>query len=179
LKLTVDLGELAQPQRSAEERARVDIEQYRQALDKKPEDAQACNNLAWAYLTAPEPLRDGKAAVLLAEKAVRKEPKNPIYANSLGLAYYRTGQYRQAVEVLRPNLHSQEASVLAYDLYILAMSCHRLGETERARDYYTWAVRGSDAQKGPAPAQVDELSTLRAEAEAVLGLQSPSAPKSK
>jgi serine/threonine protein kinase/WD40 repeat protein len=175
-QVAVDLGVLAQPQRSVEERARVDIEQYRQALARKPEDARACNNLAWAYLTAPEPLRDGKAAVLLAEKAVRKEPRNPTYCNTLGLAYYRTGQYRQAVEILRPNLQSQEASALPYDLYILAMSCHRLGETERARDYYTWAVRGSDAQKGTSPAQVDELSALRAEAEGLLGLQVPSAP---
>jgi hypothetical protein len=175
-EVAVDLGELAQPQRSVEERARVDIEQYRQALARKPEDAQACNDLAWAYLTAPEPLRDGKAAVLLAEKAVRKEPRNPTYCNTFGLAYYRTGQYRQAVEVLRPNLQSQEASALAYDLYILAMSCHRLGETERARDYYTWAVRGSEARKGTSPAQVDELSALRAEAEAVLGFPTPPAP---
>jgi tetratricopeptide (TPR) repeat protein len=170
---------LAQPQRSAEERARVDIEQYRQALAKKPEDAQACNNLAWAYLTAPEPLRDGKTAMLLAEKAVRKEPKSPLYCNTLGLAYYRTGQYRQAVEILRPNLQRQEASALAYDLYILAMSCHRLGETERARDYFTLAVRSSDPQKGPSPARLDELSAFRAEAEAVLGLPTPPAPAEK
>jgi hypothetical protein len=179
LAATVDLGELAQPGATAAERARQAIEQCHQALAKKPEDAEVCNSLAWAYLTAPEALRDGKAAVLLAEKAVRKQPKNPNYCNTLGLAYYRTGQYRQAVEVLRPNLQSQDASALAYDLYILAMSCHRLGETERARDYYTWAVRGSDAQKGPPSAPPEDLSALRAEAEAVLGLQSPPAPADK
>jgi serine/threonine protein kinase/WD40 repeat protein len=179
LEVAVDLGELAQPQRSVEERARGNIEQYRQDLAKKPEDAEVCNSLAWAYLTAPEALRDGKAAVLLAEKAVRKQPKNPNYCNTLGLAFYRTGQYRQAVEILRPNLRSQEAAALAYDLYILAMSCHRLGEIERARDYYTWAVRNSDAQKGPSPALLEELSAFRAEAEALLGLQSPPAPESK
>jgi WD40 repeat protein len=179
VRVAVDLGELAQPKRSVEERARLDIERFRQALAKKPEDAPTCNNLAWAYLMAPEPLRDGKAAVLLAEKAVRKEPKNPTYCNTLGLAYYRTGQYRQAVEVLRPNLQSQEPSALTYDLYILAMSCHRLGETERARDYYTWAVRSLDAPKGPSPAEPEDLSALRAEAEAVLGLPPPPAPADK
>jgi serine/threonine protein kinase/WD40 repeat protein len=179
LEVAVDLGELAQPQRSVQERARVDIEQYRQTLARTPEDALACNNLAWAYLTAPAPLRDGKTAVLLAEKAVRKEPKNPLYCNTLGLAYYRTGQYRQAVEVLRPNLQSQEASALAYDLYILAMSCHRLGETEQARDYYTLAQRGLDAPHAPSQADLEQLQVLRAEAEAVLGLQGPAAPAEK
>jgi serine/threonine protein kinase/WD40 repeat protein len=178
-EVAVDLGELAQSQRSEEDRARVDIERRRQALAEKPEDARTCNNLAWAFLTAPAALRDGKTAVLLAEKAVRNEPKNPLYRNTLGLAYYRTGQYRQAVEILRPNLQSQGASDLTYDLYILAMSCHRLGETERARDYYIWAVRSSDAQKGPSPAEPEDLSALRAEAEAVLGLPSPPGPKPK
>jgi serine/threonine protein kinase/WD40 repeat protein len=177
LEVAVDSGELAQSRRSVEERARANIEQYRQALARKPEDALTCNNLAWAYLTAPEPLRDAKEAVLLAEKAIRKERGNPMYCNTLGLAYYRTGQYRQAVAVLRPNLQSQDAAALAYDLFILAMSCYRLGETERARDYYTWAVRNSDAQKEPSPAELGELRALRAEAEAVLGLPTPPAPE--
>ena len=57
------------------------------------------------------------------------------------MAYYRAGRYREAVEVLRPNLESQADKGLAFDLYFLAMSYHRLGETARARDYYDWAVR--------------------------------------
>ena len=31
-----------------------------------------------------------------------------IYRNTLGVAYYRAGRYREAVEVLRPNLDEQE-----------------------------------------------------------------------
>ena len=64
-----------------------------------------------------------------------------VYANTLGVAYYRAGRYREAVEILRPNLERQEDWGLAFDLYFLAMSHHQLGETARARDYYDWAVR--------------------------------------
>ena len=70
-----------------------------------------------------------------------------IYRNTLGVAYYRAGRYREAVEVLRPNLEKQEDRGLAYDLYFLAMSHHRLGEAARARDYYDWAVRWAQVQR--------------------------------
>jgi len=65
-------------------------------------------------------------------------------------AVYREG----GGEALRANLARQDDSGLAYDLYFLAMSHHRLGETARARDYYDWAVRWAPLQRdlrgGPA-----------------------------
>ena len=64
-----------------------------------------------------------------------------MYRNTLGVAYYRAGRYREAVDVLRPNLESQDDRSLAFDLYFLAMSHHCLGEAARARDYFDWAVR--------------------------------------
>jgi tetratricopeptide (TPR) repeat protein len=105
----------------------------------------------------------------LAEKAVRLAPGNAKHRNTLGVAYYRAGRYREAVEVLRPNLESQEDMDLAYDLYFLAMSHHRLGETARARDYYDWAVRWASVQRGLGAAQLEELAAFRAEAEELFG----------
>jgi hypothetical protein len=83
------------------------------------------------------------------------------------------------VETLRPNLERQADADLAYDLYFLAMSCHRLGERERARDYLACAVRWAQAHKGLAAEQQQELSALRAEAEAVLGVNAPPAKTGK
>ena len=128
--------------RDREEITRQAIEQKRRALEANPNDAAACNDLAWTYLTAPESLRDWKAALPLAQKAVQLDP-GPMNRNTLGLAYYRAGRYREAVETLQPNLKDQVDWALAFDLYFLAMSHHQLGEIARARQFYDLAVRWS------------------------------------
>jgi WD40 repeat protein len=168
LAVEVDLGELASPDRA--ERARQAIARYRRLIAAKPNDAAACNNLAWMYLTAPDALRDVKAALPLAEKAVRLAPGNAIPANTLGLAYYRAGRYREAVDILRSNLARQDEWALTYVLYFLAMSYHQLGETARARDYYELAVRWQRSGSRLAPEQVEELDMFRLEASELLGV---------
>ena len=122
-------------------------------------------------LVGPEALRDVKAALPLAEKAVRLAPGKALYGNTLGVAYYRAGRYREAVEVLRPNLDGQADWALAFDLYFLAMSHHRLGETARARDYFDWAVRWTQAQRGLSASHLEELTRFRAEAAELLRIE--------
>jgi serine/threonine protein kinase/WD40 repeat protein len=170
--LTIDVvpGDLAEPALTRERRARQAIERYRREFDVNPDTAPACNNLAWAYLAAPAALRDVEAAVPLAEKALRLAPENRFYRNTLGVAYYRAGRHREAVEVLRPNVEKQADRAMAYDLYFLAMSHHRLGETVRARDYYDWAVRWVSTQQDLRPENLDELAAFRAEAAELLGI---------
>jgi serine/threonine protein kinase/WD40 repeat protein len=163
LKVQLHLGGAA-----AVARTRHAIAQYRRAVEASPESAAACNNLAWAYLTAPEALRDSKVALPLAEKAMRLAP-SAVSRNTLGLAYYRAGRYREAVETLRPNLVQQEDKGLAFDLYLLAMSHHRLGDLSQARDYLAMAVRWTTAERGLGAAADEELQMFRAEAEELLG----------
>ena len=115
--------------------------------------------------------RDVTTALPLAEKAVRLEPGNAGYRNTLGLAYYRADRYREAVDRLRPNLEGQDEEGLAYDLYFLAMSHHRLGEAARARDCYDLAVRWTAVQRGLTLRQLDDLAWVRAESEEVLGIK--------
>jgi hypothetical protein len=158
------------PALTREQRARQAIERARRAVEAKPDAAWAYNDLAWAYLTAPGALRDVGAAVHLAEKAVRLEPQSALYGNTLGVAYYRAGRYREAVAALRPDVEEQADWALAYDLYFLAMSHHRLGETARARDYYDWAVRWVSMQRDLKPETLEEWAALRAEAEEALGI---------
>src|SRR3954452_13779230 len=100
----------------------------------------------------------------MAERAVGLKPGDAMYRNTLGVAYYRAGRYREAVETLRPNLERQDDRGLANDLYFLAMSHHRLGASERARDYYDWAVRWVRMQKGLDAALLEELAAFSAEA---------------
>src|SRR5205085_2290984 len=122
-------------------------------------------------LTAPDALRDGKTALPLAEKAVRLASGNLAYRNTLGMAYYRGGRYREAVETLRPNLERQGDSNLAIVLYFLAMSHHRLGEPARARDCCDFASRWAQSQRGLGHAEPEELTASRTEAEALLGIK--------
>src|SRR5262249_55428242 len=123
-------GDLVKPL-TREQSAQRAIERARRAFEADPEAAKPCNDLAWDLLAAPEALRDVEAALPLAEKAVRLAPENALHRNTLGLAYYRAGRYREAVEVLRPNVGREEDWAVAYDLYFLAMCHHRLGETMR------------------------------------------------
>jgi eukaryotic-like serine/threonine-protein kinase len=171
-KIEVLPGDLAKPILTREQQARQAVEHYRLAIEANPDDANACNILAWVYLTAPEALRDVKAALPLAEKAVRLAPGNAMYANTLGVAYYRAGEYREAVKILRTNLDKQEDGALAFDLYFLAMSHHRLGETARARDYYDWAVHWKRTQPGLSAGHLEELTVFQAEAEELLKQES-------
>src|SRR5262249_41229082 len=71
LRVGVLPGDLAGLGATRTERARLDIERARREVEANPNAAGACNALAWAYLAAPEELRDVKAALPLAEKAVR------------------------------------------------------------------------------------------------------------
>jgi tetratricopeptide (TPR) repeat protein len=167
-KVEVLHGDLANPGLTREQKARQAIAQFRRDVQADPQSAIACNNLAWIYLTAPVALRDVKAALPLAENAVRLDAGNGLYRNTLGLAYYRVGRYREAMAILRPNLDKQDDIYLAFDLYFLAMSHQRLGEPERARDYLAWAVRWTAAQRGLGAQHLEELNFFRAEAEELL-----------
>jgi tetratricopeptide (TPR) repeat protein len=178
LRIQVELGDPAQLLRDREETARQVVAKYRRAVEANPNNARACNDLAWAYLTAPEALRDGKAALPLAQKAVQLD-RDPMYRNTLGLAYYRAGRYPEAVAAFEANLKDQQDSVLAYDLYFLAMSHHQQGDSARARQCYDLAVRWSGSHKESLAPYVVELAAFHAEATGLLGLGKPEEPNDK
>ncbi|MBL7044534.1 MAG: tetratricopeptide repeat protein [Pirellulaceae bacterium] len=120
--------------------ARRAIENGRQALAANPNDAGVLNNLAWAYATAPEGLRDGDQAVDLAERAVSFEPGNQNHINTLGTAYYRAGQYDKAISTLEGNAAGRTDASVGFDLYPLAMSYFALEQKDKARETYERAA---------------------------------------
>ena len=171
LKVEVRLGDTAKLTLTREQRTLQAIEHYRRGVAASPDSATAFNHLAWVYLTAPEALRDVKAGLSLAEKAVRLDSASANCRNTLGVAYYRAGRYREAVQTLRPNVDRQDDKGLAFDLYFLAMSHHHLGETARARDYYDWAVRWPRTHPGLTAGHLEELTLFRAEAAELLRIE--------
>jgi len=169
LQIQVEIGDEAQLLREREAATREVIAQQRRALAANPNNALACNNLAWTYLTALAGLRDWKAALPLAQKAVQLEP-GAMYRNTLGLAYYRAGRYREAIEAFQANLKDQVDWALAYDLYFLAMSHHQLGESAQARQFYYLAGRWSDAHREALNPDLAELAAIQTEAAELLGV---------
>jgi Flp pilus assembly protein TadD len=100
-------------------------------------------------------------------KAVRSSPLDWEYRNTLGVVYYRLGQYRQAVEELERSIHDHQGEATANDWYFLAMGYHHLGRDSQAQKAYDQA-RQWQSHASLSPNQVEELNAFRAEAEAAL-----------
>ena len=73
-------------------------------LAEKCRAAKDRNAEAWRLLTGPPGKWDPVQALKLSEQAVRDDPDMPIYTNTLGVAQYRNGRYRQAVATLEQSL---------------------------------------------------------------------------
>jgi tetratricopeptide (TPR) repeat protein len=139
---------------------------YSRAVGLGPKNAAAHNNLAWLLLTCPEArLRDPARALPLAKKAVELEPTNGNSCNTLGVAHYRVGDWKAALEALGHSLKLREGGN-SYDWFFLAMASWNLREQERARKWYAAAVLWMD-RKAPVN---KELRRFRAEAAALLGV---------
>ena len=74
------------------------IEQWETSLQIDPDDGNAQNNLAWVLATFPaDPIRDGKRAVELAEKATTLPGGNiPVVLRTLAAAYAEAGDFSKA-----------------------------------------------------------------------------------
>jgi hypothetical protein len=145
------------------------LETLRQAVEARPNDPQALNNLAWFVLSGPEPRREVASALDYARRAVERKPGEAIFLNTLGVALYRSGRYAEAVTVLEQSLAAGKGQFDAFDLFALAMARHRLGQTIRARADFDGALRWRRDHPNPTrPGWSEELDAFQAEAEAVL-----------
>jgi WD40 repeat protein/serine/threonine protein kinase/regulation of enolase protein 1 (concanavalin A-like superfamily) len=102
-----------------------------------PEDQETLNHLAWKLVKLPGGELSGyRKALRCSEKACQLEPKNGLFLNTLGVAYFRVGNYEKALEVLlrsdRANKTQFQGSVPA-DLAFLAMTQRRLGHGKEAQ----------------------------------------------
>jgi tetratricopeptide (TPR) repeat protein len=139
------------------------------AVELAPDLAVACHDLARLYVTGPDKLRDPKKALPLARQAVELTAGDARYLNTLGVVYYRLGQYPQAVETLERSLRESKGRADAFNLFYLAMCHARRGESPKAKDCYNRAVKWVQERQGKLQrADVEELTACRAEAEAEL-----------
>src|SRR5262249_48959926 len=119
------------------EEARYD---YRKALELTPNNAGELNNLAWLLAThRQEEQRDPPRAVELARKAVELAPKEGAYWNTLGVAHYRVGEWKEALAALEKSMELRQGGD-AFDWFFLAMARWQRGEKDEARKWYEEAA---------------------------------------
>jgi Flp pilus assembly protein TadD len=122
--------------------ARAALERARE-ID--PENAHVMNDLAWMLATCPDHgHRNGSRAVELALVAVRLQPENAAYRNTLGVAQFRTSQWQAAIDTLTKAEELHPGVYFAHNVLFIAMSHWQLGDREAARQWYEKAVAWLD-----------------------------------
>jgi tetratricopeptide (TPR) repeat protein len=143
-----------------------------------PENPQALNNLARQLVMLPGGETSGyRKALRSSEVACQLEPKNGDYLNTLGVAYYRVGNYAKALETLLrsdPINKTQFQGSIPADLAFLAMTHQQLGHAQEAR---AELQRLRERMKDPRWAEDAEAQGCLREAEALLA--NPTMPGDK
>jgi tetratricopeptide (TPR) repeat protein len=145
----------------------------RKAQAVVPNDAALSNYLAWLLVVCPDPkLRDATRAVEVAKKAVGAAPNQWEYLRTIGVAHHFAGDDNAAVKALTRSLELHQSGE-AFDYFPLAAAHRKLGNKEEARKWYDRGVAWAAANEHP---YVAELAILRADAEALLGIEKQSKP---
>ena len=152
------------------------VADYQAALAQDPDYAPACNNLAWLFATGPWEARNHAEALRLAKKLA--ENNDPNYLNTVGVVYYRNGEWPAAVKYLEKSLKAHNGVSKAWDHYFLAMCFHQLGQASKSKEHFENALRIH--QNGPlTPDQAEELAQFRNEASSLLHARAGTAESSK
>ncbi|MEQ1829349.1 MAG: serine/threonine-protein kinase [Pirellula sp.] len=156
---------------------KLDIHSARIAIFKilklQPRKSSTCNALAWTLATGPRTLRDSATAVEFARHAVNDETlqanRRSLCLNTLGVALYRDRQFKEAIEVLTQSLAGQAEQDRPFDLYFLSMCSSRLGENEKAYEFFEEAESLSDRHRSQMPQTwKDEIAQFTDEAKLLL-----------
>jgi tetratricopeptide (TPR) repeat protein len=99
-------------------------------------------------------------------KAVELEPKQGISWNTLGVALYRAGDWKAAIEALNKSMELRNGGDSS-DWFFLALAHWQLGKQEEARKWYEKAVEWMEKNQP----EDQELRRFRNEAEDALGMK--------
>jgi serine/threonine protein kinase/tetratricopeptide (TPR) repeat protein len=137
------------------------------ALERGKDDPRCQDVLAWTWANCPaRQLREPRRALALARQAVQGAPRQASYWTTLGVACYRTGDWKGAAAAAEESLRL-EGRGNSYDWFVLAMARWRLGARDEARRWYDRAV---GAMKDD-PRGIQELRRFRDEAAGLMGLK--------
>ena len=136
--------------------------------------ARALNLLAWRLATSADPkMRNSGRALGLAKKAVHLTPKNWTFWNTLGVAHYRVGEWKAALDALQQSMDLHKGGD-AKDWFFLAMAHWQLKQKDEACTFYDRAVAWMDKNQEALKTNRhgwEELNRFRAEAAELLEIE--------
>jgi tetratricopeptide (TPR) repeat protein len=140
-------------------------------LDSPATNAGWFNGAAWHLATTENPSnRDPVLAVELAKRSLKLNDRGDW--NTLGVARYRTGDYKQALLDLEKSAEGDH-DLTSFNSFFMAMAHHHLGNADAARSYHDQAIMWMSAHAPQNP----ELIRFRAEAEELLGPLAQASPR--
>jgi tetratricopeptide (TPR) repeat protein len=147
-------------------------EHYRASLACKTSGCNVCilNDYAWFLATCPQKsLRDPAQALEQAKRAQSMAPEWGESWNTLGVAYYRVGDWDEAIQTLKRSMELRSGGD-AFDWFFLAMAYYQKKDKIKAEEWYNQAVQ----ELGQTNTYVYEpIFQYHAEAAALLGKKPP------
>jgi tetratricopeptide (TPR) repeat protein len=108
---------------------------YDMAVRMAPDNDLLLNN--YGYSLAERGIRLDEA-LEMATKAVKAQPENPSYLDTIGWVYYRLGRYREAERYVRDAIEKGEENAVVYehlgDIYF------KLDQPDRAMEHWNMAL---------------------------------------
>jgi len=104
---------------------------FRQSIKLNPDNDESCNYLGYMFADKNINLKEAEDLV---KRALRMQPKNGAFLDSLGWVYYRKGDYRKALqyvgEAAKSDAAKEDATVFEHlaDIYL------KLGKKDLARE---------------------------------------------
>ena len=126
-------------------------------LDVNPNNAPVLNY--YGYMLADRGVRIEEAASLI-QRALKQEPNNGAYLDSLGWAYYKQNKLVEAEEYLRKAIDREgnDPTILSHlaDVYV------KLGQNERAAELFERSL--AEWQKAlPADYEAEKVTVIEAQ----------------
>jgi serine/threonine protein kinase/tetratricopeptide (TPR) repeat protein len=147
------------------------IADYSKAVELSPYYWWPLDGFAWLLATGPNHLRNPARAVELATRAVQRVPGDGSMWGTLGVAYYRTGRWEEALEALLKSVELTPVEDATATILFLAMAHHQLGQAEEARQQYEQAADWMEQNQ----TDDDNLFSAFAEATELLGVKEETA----